>query len=83
MAEQKSVHVIPSPQGGWSVRKSGSQRASRTFETKEQAVDWGRAQSKQQGTEFFIHRTDGTIQQKASPATDPLLSTDRDLRKSA
>ena len=83
MASQKSVHVVPSPKGGWSVKKSGSQRASKTFETKEQAVDWGRAKSKQQGTELFIHRTDGTIQQKTSYGSDTVPPADLDLRKSA
>lgn len=83
MATQKSVHVVPSPQGGWSVKKYGSQRASKNFETKEQAVDWGRAKSKEQGTELFIHRKDGTIQRKDSYGHDPLPARDHELRKSA
>jgi hypothetical protein len=74
MTKGKSIHVVPSPAGGWSVRKSGSERASRKFGTKEEAVDWGRAHSIDKGAELFIHRTDGTIQEKASYATEPVFS---------
>ncbi|HEX2081262.1 MAG TPA: DUF2188 domain-containing protein [Longimicrobium sp.] len=83
MAKQKSVHVVPSPSGGWSVKNSGSVRASKNFDTKEQAVKWGRARSKEQGTEFFIHRQDGTIQQKSSHGKDPIPPRDRDTHKPA
>jgi hypothetical protein len=70
MVKGKSIHVVPNPNGGWSVRKAGSERASRTFGTQKEAVDWGRQRSRQQGAEFFIHRNDGTIQEKASYGSD-------------
>jgi hypothetical protein len=66
MAKGKSVHVVPSPSGGWSVMNWGSIRASKKFVTKEEAVDWGRERSRDKGTALFIHRSDGTVQEKVS-----------------
>ena len=37
-----SHHVIPAPNGGWNVRKGGSDRASKHFENKKEAEDWAR-----------------------------------------
>ena len=77
---RKSHHVIPSPRGGWSVLKGGSRRASRRFDTKKQAVDYGRRLSRRQGTAFYIHRRDGTIQRKSSRAHERHAPRDRDTR---
>ena len=65
-----SHHVVPGGDGGWNVRKGGAQRASEHFETKKEAVDAGRKISQNQHTEFFIHGTDGKIQQKDSHGND-------------
>ncbi|OQB41237.1 MAG: hypothetical protein BWY06_00924 [Candidatus Latescibacteria bacterium ADurb.Bin168] len=62
----KSHHVVPSPQGGWSVVKAGAARASKRFETQAAAVDWARELSKKQGSTLFVHRRDGTIARKDS-----------------
>jgi len=67
----KSHHVVPAPQGGWNVKKAGSDRASVHTETKKEAVDLGREISRRQGTEFVIHGKDGVIQQKDSHGHDP------------
>lgn len=64
-------HVVPNPDGGWDVKRSGSERASRHFDTKAEAVDAGREISRNQRTEFVIHRKDGTIQRKDSHGNDP------------
>ncbi|MDE2979933.1 MAG: DUF2188 domain-containing protein [Gemmatimonadota bacterium] len=66
-----SHHVVPNPDGGWDVKRSGSERASRHFDTKAEAVDAGREISRNQRTEFVIHRKDGTIQRKDSHGNDP------------
>ena len=63
---KKSHHVVPDPKGGWNVKKGGSERASRHFDNKADAVKWGRQVSKNQGSEFYVHRRDGTIERKAS-----------------
>jgi Uncharacterized protein conserved in bacteria (DUF2188) len=74
---QKTHHVVPDPDGGWNVKRGGASRASRHFETKPDAVAWGRAVSRNQGSEFVIHRKDGTIQQKDSHGNDPLPPQDQ------
>jgi uncharacterized protein YdaT len=66
-----SHHVVPGADGGWDVKKSGSNRASGHFDTKRDAVDAGRKISRNQGTEFVIHDKDGKIQQKDSHGNDP------------
>lgn len=66
-----SHHVVPNPAGGWDVKRSGAEKASRHFDTKDRAVDAGREISRNQGTEFVVHRKDGTIQRKDSHGNDP------------
>ena len=67
---KKSNHVIPS-NSGWSVKKSGAERASKTFDTKEKAVAYGRELSKGEKTELFIHKSNGMIQNRNSYGNDP------------
>jgi len=73
---RKTHHVVPDPKGGWSVRKGGSERASRHFDTKKDAVSWGRELSRKQKSEFVIHKKDGTIERKNSYGNDPLPPRD-------
>lgn len=68
----KSNHVIPSPTGGWSVKKGGAPRASRRFETKSDAISWGREVSEREKSELVIHKLDGTVERKDSYAGDPM-----------
>ncbi len=58
----KSYHVVPDLDEGWNVKRGGSTRASKRFATKQEAIVWGREQSKRRGTEFVIHRQDGTVE---------------------
>lgn len=74
---KKSNHVVPSS-SGWSVKKSGSERASKTFETKEKAVDYGRELSKTEKTELYIHKKNGMIQDKNSYGNDPNPPKDKE-----
>ncbi|MBL7760168.1 MAG: DUF2188 domain-containing protein [Sediminibacterium sp.] len=67
---KKTNHVVPSS-SGWAVKKSGSERASRTFETKEKAVEYGRELSRSEKTELYIHKTNGMIQNRNSYGNDP------------
>ena len=64
-------HVVSNPDGGWDVKRSGSQRASGHWDTKKEAVDEGRIISRNQGTELVIHKSDGTIQSRDSHGNDP------------
>lgn len=71
MAKKRSHHVVPNPDGGWDVKKSGADRVSGHFDRKQDAVDSGRQISRNQRTEFFIHGQDGKIQRKDSHGNDP------------
>lgn len=72
-----SHHVVPAPYGGWSVKKGGATRASRHFDTKDEAITWGREVSRKKHSEFVIHKEDGTIQMKQHPGKGPLPNGDR------
>jgi len=67
---KKSNHVVPSP-SGWSVKKSGAVKASRTFDTKDKAILFARELSKNEKTELYIHKQNGMIQNKNSYGNDP------------
>jgi Uncharacterized protein conserved in bacteria (DUF2188) len=64
-------HVLPNPDGGWNVRRGGSDRASSHHDTKREAIDAGREVSRNQGTEFRIHNRDGRIASSDSHGGDP------------
>jgi hypothetical protein len=66
---KKSNHVVPSS-SGWAVKKSGAERASRTFDTKEKAIAYGRELSKSEKSELYIHRSNGMIQNRNSYTSD-------------
>ncbi len=70
MKDKKSNHVVPSS-SGWAVKKSGASKASRTFDTKEQAIVYGKQLSKNEKTELYIHKNNGMIQNKNSYGKDP------------
>jgi len=44
-------------------------------------VKWGQEISKNQGTEFYIHKRDGTIERKSSHGRDLRPPRDRDTHK--
>jgi hypothetical protein len=68
---RSSHHVVHNPKGGWDVKRSGAQRSSGHYSTKEQAVNAGRQISRNQGTEFVIHGLNGRIQSADSHGGDP------------
>ena len=63
-------HVVPSDEG-WAVKKGGSDKASKRFDTQQDAIDWGREVAKNQKAEFYIHGRDGKIREKDSYGNDP------------
>jgi hypothetical protein len=67
---KKQTHVVPNPNGGWDSKDTGNSRASKHFDTKKDAIDWGRSHSRGKGNEFVIHNTDGKISQKDSHGND-------------
>ena len=68
----KSHHVVPAVKGGWNVRRSGAERASRHFDDKETAIKYARLVCKNQKTELYIHRKDGSIAHKDNYSVDPV-----------
>ena len=71
MRRKDSHHVVHNPDGGWDVKRSGSERSSGHFDRKQDAIDSGREISRNQKTEFYIHGQDGKIQRKDSHGNDP------------
>ena len=67
---KKSRHVIANTAGGWSVRQTGASRATRTFEKQSDAVKYGRHMARQEGTDLYVHRRDGTIRHADSYGSD-------------
>ena len=74
---KKTNNVVPSS-SGWAVKKSGADRASKTFHTKDEAVEYGRELSKNEKTELFIHKSNGMIQDRNSYGNDPNPPKDKD-----
>lgn len=72
-----SKHVVPSATGGWAVKNSGAVRASKTFDTQQQAVGYAVTAAKKMHTELYIHRRDGTIRDKRSYGNDPMPPRDK------
>jgi len=64
-------HVIPSPNGGWSVKKASVSRATKHFDTQGDAIEWARKASRNEGGEFVVHRKDGTIRSRDNYGADP------------
>ena len=71
MGKKGSHHVVHNPDGGWDVKRGGSERSSGHFDRKQDAIGSGREISRNQGTEFYIHGQDGKIQSKDSHGNDP------------
>lgn len=65
----KSHHIVPH-KDGWAIKRSGSERASHVCGTQKEAIDKGRAISRNQGTEFFIHDSKGRIRERDSHGND-------------
>lgn len=57
-------HVAPHLDGGWKVRRGSSLRATKRFETREEAITYGRKVSRRQGADLYIHGRDGMVQEK-------------------
>lgn len=74
MADQ---HVVPHPEGGWAVRREGSDRVTSRHPTQSDAIDAGREIARNQRSELVIHRRDGTIRDSDSYGNDPFPPRDR------
>jgi hypothetical protein len=66
----KDRHVIASTSGGWSVHSSGASRASRRFDRQSDAVRYARDLAREERTDLYVHRKDGTVRRRDSYADD-------------
>lgn len=67
---KETQHVVSNSNGGWDVKKSGSDRASKHFDTQHEAIQWATNVAKNQKTELYIHGRDGKIREKNSYGKD-------------
>jgi Uncharacterized protein conserved in bacteria (DUF2188) len=65
----KGQHVVPRD-GYWAVRKTGSDRVTRTFDTQGEAIRAGREIARNQRTELYIHDLSGLIRERESYGRD-------------
>lgn len=70
-------HIVPNENGGWDVKRNGADRASVHTDTKQEAIDKGRAISRNQATELVIHNKDGKISNSDSHGNDPCPPRDK------
>jgi hypothetical protein len=69
-----SVHVVPSGDGGWSVRKEGTTRASAIYSTQQQAIKSGTSMARTHQADLFVHKVDGRIHSARSYGKDVMHS---------
>lgn len=77
MPKTKTQHVVPNPQGGWDVKSGGSQRSTKHFDLKQDAINLGREIAQNQKAELHIHNKDGRIADKRSYGNDPCPPKDK------
>lgn len=70
MAKRTTVHVVPT-EDGFGVKISGNSRNSRNFDTKSEAIEYGREKAKEIKTELIIQNKDGKISNPNSYGNDP------------
>ena len=73
---RKAQHVVPNKEGGWSVRKTGATRVTKSFGSRRDAIRYARTLAKKQSSELYIHAKDGTIRDADSYSSDPFPPRD-------
>ena len=66
----KSQYVVPRGKG-WAVRKSGSERVTRHFDTRQEAIKAARRIARNQGSDVFIFGRDGRIRGRDTHGDSP------------
>ena len=67
----KNQHVTPHPDGGWQVIGEGNSKATIRTDTQKEAIDKATEIARNQGSELFIHGTNGQIRERNSYGNDP------------
>lgn len=69
---KKQIHIVPnSDRGGWDAKRANAERASKHFDTKQEAMNWSRELAKKEGLEMIPHLKTGQIQNPNSYGNDP------------
>lgn len=76
MSDTKNVHVVPSPNGGWDVKREGEPHPINHSGTQQAAIDAGRDVARDSHGELVIHGRDGKIRDKDSYGHDPFPPKD-------
>lgn len=58
----ETQHIVPNLNGGWSLKKSGSTRATKNFTEKSEAIKVGKIVARNQKTVLVVHKSDGRIE---------------------
>ncbi|MCK5211757.1 DUF2188 domain-containing protein [Candidatus Parcubacteria bacterium] len=58
-----SQHVVPA-NGNWVVKRAGSVRASKVFDTQKEAVSYGQKVARNKRSELFVHSLSGRIKSR-------------------
>jgi len=61
---KKSQHIVKHRKG-WSVKKTGSSKATKVTRTQKEAIKIGKQIAKNQQTELVIHGQNGKIREKS------------------
>ena len=67
----RDTHRVMPHKDGWQVKRDGGKRASHVAATKAEAEKIGREISRNQQTEFQVHKKDGQIGSSDSHGNDP------------
>ncbi|VVM32509.1 DUF2188 domain-containing protein [Terribacillus sp. AE2B 122] len=66
-----NYHTVPDRNNSWQVKKEGAKRASGSFDTQKEAMDYGKKLAKQNKGEHVIHGRDRRIRERDSYGNDP------------
>jgi hypothetical protein len=69
--KKKNYYVVTNPQGGWAVKKEGSQRASALTSTQKESIEIGKDLAKKSQGELSIQGRDHKFREKNSYGNDP------------
>lgn len=73
----KNQHITHNPNGGWNVLGAKNSKPTKIFQTKQEAINYGRIIAINQGSELVIHGMNGKIQDKDSYGNDQCPPKDR------
>jgi len=75
---KNQLHVTTNTsRGGWDAKRPNSDRASKHFDTKKEAMEWSRNLAKKEGLELISHGKDGKIQNPNSYGHDTCPPKDK------